>query len=340
MIIIDGSQGEGGGQVLRSSLSLSLVTGKPFRIQNIRARRKNPGLMRQHLMSVRAAAEVGKAELRGASLGSAIVTFEPQGVTAGDFAWSIGTAGSTTLVLQTVLPALLTAPGPSSIVLEGGTHNPMAPPFDFLERTFIPVLNRMGPRVAATLHRPGFYPAGGGRCEFRVEPVAALDPIELLERGPVRRVSARATVANLPKHIAERELHVLQRELDLEDGSLTVHEIPDARGPGNFVTVEIESADITEIVTGFGQRGVRAEQVARAVAGEARRYLDAGVPVGEHLADQLLLPMSLAGGGSFRTLPLSPHALTNIDVIRSFLDVVISVEADGDRACRVTVSSE
>ncbi len=167
ILVIDGSQGEGGGQVLRTSLALSMVTGEGFRIERIRAGRPKSGLLRQHLAAVRAAAEICQANVRGAELGSTQVTFEPRAILAGDYQFSIGTAGSTTLVLQTILPALLTANRKSQISLEGGTHNPAAPPFEFLEHAFLPLINRMGPRVSSILDRHGFFPAGAGDCGSR-----------------------------------------------------------------------------------------------------------------------------------------------------------------------------
>jgi len=321
MLVIDGSLGEGGGQILRTSLALSLVTGTPFRIENIRARRKKPGLMRQHLTAVTAAAGIGHAEVTKAKIGSLELTFVPGKVVPGEYRFSVGTAGSTMLVLQTVLPALLTASASSSLTLEGGTHNPFAPPFDFVQRTFLPILNRMGPTVSATLERPGFYPAGGGRCRVVVGPAPKLHRLDLLERGPVRRQLAKAVVAGLPRHIAEREARTIARLFRWPDESLCVEELPGEYGPGNVVTIEIESEHITEVFTGFGEKGVRAEEVARGVAEQARRYLEANVPVGEHLADQLLIPLALAGGGSFRTLSLSQHARTNIEVVKMFLQV-------------------
>lgn len=334
MITIDGSQGEGGGQVLRSALALSLVTGRGFLIRSIRARRKQPGLLPQHLAAVRAAAEVGHAEVTGASLGSSELRFEPGVVRAGECRFAVGTAGSATLVLQAVLPPLLCAEGPSTLWLEGGTHNPWAPPFDFLAKAFLPLIRRMGPTVAATLVRPGFFPAGGGELQVGIMPAARLSPVELLERGAVQRVTATACVAQLPRHIAERELQVIGRELRMEAGALVVEEIRNSRGPGNTVMIKVVCEHVTEVFTGFGQRGVRAEAVAEGVLQETQRYLAAGVPVGEHLADQLLLPLALTGGGTFRTLPLTGHAETNMDVIRTFLDVRFSVERDA-AGCQV-----
>jgi RNA 3'-terminal phosphate cyclase (ATP) len=321
MITIDGSYGEGGGQILRSALALSLVTGKPFRIEKIRAGRKKPGLMRQHLTAVNAAAEVGAARVSGNCIGSQAFAFAPQTIRCGRFHWSIGTAGSCTLVLQTILPALMITDGPSQIILEGGTHNPFAPPFDFLARVFLPLLARMGPRVLAELERPGFFPAGGGRMRITIDPGKSLNRLELKNRGPVRRQSARAIIANLNPGIARRELKVVAKMLGFASVDLETICIDNAPGPGNVLFIDIESETLTEAFTGFGQRGVSAETVAARAAGQARDYLAAAVPVGRYLADQLLVPMAIAGGGAFVTLPPSRHTLTNIDILRHFMDL-------------------
>src|SRR5215510_1529252 len=183
MIEIDGASGEGGGQILRSSLSLAICTGQPFRIANIRANREKPGLMRQHLTAVKAAAEVCAGEVDGAELGSRALTFRPGKLAAGDYSFAIGTAGSCTLVLQTVLPPLLLATETSSIRITGGTHNKGSPPVDFLARAFLPLINRMGPKVNLELVRHGFYPRGGGEIRVDIVPSTKLEPITLLERG-------------------------------------------------------------------------------------------------------------------------------------------------------------
>jgi RNA 3'-terminal phosphate cyclase (ATP) len=339
MLTIDGSFGEGGGQILRSSLALSMVTGRPFRIEKIRAARKKPGLMRQHLTAVEAAAVLSGAEVEGAAIGSMALSFRPQGVRPGEYAFAVGTAGSTTLVFQTLLPALLRAPAPSRLSFEGGTHNPQAPPFDFLARSFLPLVNRMGARVTATLERPGFFPAGGGLFRAGIEPAATLAALSLLERGEIRRRQATAMVARLPRHIAEREVRVVGRELGWEAACLRVEEVTASRGPGNVVMIEIESRQVTEVFTSFGELGVRAEAVAARAAKEAKRYLEAGVPVGEYLADQLLLPLAVAGAGSFITMPLSRHATTQIDLIGKFLDARVSVEELPGGDCLVRVGA-
>jgi len=325
MIIIDGSFGEGGGQILRTSLALSLVTGKPFRIENIRANRKKPGLINQHLTAVNAAAKISLAEVQGNTIGSKELSFSPKTVKPGRYHFAVGTAGSSTLVLQTILPALLTAESKSDLVLEGGTHNPLAPSFDFLAMAFLPVINRMGPKVAATLERPGFYPAGGGRFSISIEPADALSRVDLLTRGKIKQRMAKALVARLPKHIGDREIKVIRDKLSWDRHCLHVEEVQDSHGPGNVLTVTIEWEHITEVFSGFGERGVPAEKVARRTVREIREYLDTEVPVGRHLADQLIIPMALAGGGKFRTLPPTQHTMTNIEVVRQFLDVDIPV---------------
>lgn len=331
MLTIDGSQGEGGGQILRTALALSLVTGIPFTIEKIRAGRRKPGLLRQHLTAVNAAVAVGDADVDGATLGSQTLVFRPRTVKSGEYRFAIGTAGSTGLVIQTVLPALLTASGPSVLTLEGGTHNPAAPPFDFLARAFLPLVQRMGPRVDAVLGCPGFYPAGGGRCVVRITPTARLEPLTLLERGAIKQRRARALVAHLPRQIADRELAVVRNRLGWSEDELEVVVVDgDTPGPGNVLLIDVESEHLTEIFCGFGEVGIRAEAVAEHAAKEARRYLAAGVPVGVHLADQLLVPLALAGAGSFRTIGLSSHSRTNLDVVRLFSTTRISARGDRD----------
>ncbi len=337
MIVIDGSFGEGGGQILRSSLALSLVTGKPFRLERIRAGRKSPGLLRQHLTSVLAAAEVGGAHVEGAELRSQQLTFIPGALRGGKFSFAIGTAGSTTLVLQTILVPLLVAPEPSVIELEGGTHNVAAPSYDFLKRSFLPLIARMGARVEVELVRPGFYPAGGGRIVVSIEPARQLARLELLERGAVVARHARAVVANLPYDIARREIAVVAELLGWPEESLQAHTVTKSIGPGNVLTIELACENVSEVATGFGERGVRAEDVARHAVEELQRYERSNAAVGCHLADQLLLPMAVGSGGAFTTLEPSSHTTTNAEVIRRFLDVNVTFEQHA-AAWRVAVT--
>jgi RNA 3'-terminal phosphate cyclase (ATP) len=341
LIDIDGSHGEGGGQILRTSLSLSLITGQPLRIERIRAGRKNPGMMRQHLTCVLAAAEVGGAEVEGASTGSQALTFQPRrthgAVKGGNYRFAIGTAGSTTLVLQTILVPLLFAKERSEITLEGGTHNSAAPSFDFLTRSFLPLLAGMGAKIDARLVKPGFYPAGGGKIVVTIEP-APLGVLQLLERGTISTRVARAEVANLPFDIAKREIAVIKERTKWPDENLFARTITGSAGPGNVVTIVVSAKHVTEVVSGFGARGVRAEDVAAGAVEEVERYLASTAAVGEHLADQLLLPMAVGGGGVFTTLAPTLHTRTNAEVIQKFGVADVRIEEDGDRF-RVTVAS-
>lgn len=297
--------------------------------------------MRQHLTAVQAALQVSSAHVQGNELGSTHLVFRPGAVQAGEYTFRIGTAGSTTLVLQTILPALMGAGGESSVMLEGGTHNPLAPPYDFLAHAYLPLIARLGPHVAVTLHRPGFFPAGLGRISAVIRPALQLGRIELLERGALIGRKVRALVARLPRHIAERECRTIAQATQWDDSCFEIEEIADSPGPGNAVSIELQFEHVTEVFTGFGERGVPAEAVAGRTLERAQHYLDAGVPVGEHLADQLLLPLGIGahqgtGGGAYRTLPLSSHSLTHIQVLKKFLDVAIHVEAEPS-ACLVRV---
>ena len=289
-----------------------------------RAGRAKPGLQRQHLRAVTAAAEVGRARVEGAGLGAREFTFVPGEVSPGQYRFPIGTAGSTTLVMQTVLPPLMLASGPSLLTFEGGTHNPHAPPFEFIEKTFLPLVNRTGPTVTVELERYGFYPPGGGRFSVYVEPAAEPRRLDLVERGIVLAERARALCVNLRPDIGERELKVVSEQMGLPLDQLQLETSDNAISPGNVFTVEIESENLTEVFTGIGQRGVRAEEVASRAVEEAKRYLEIGVPVGAHLADQLLIPLALGRGGTYTTGPLSAHTTTNIEVVKRFLPVEIT----------------
>ena len=340
MITIDGSEGEGGGQILRTSLALSLVTGQPIRMEKIRAGRKKPGLLNQHLTAVNAAKTISGADVSGAELGSQTLGFQPRTVTPGDYRFAVGTAGSATLVLQTILPPLLQATGPSSLTLEGGTHNPSAPPFDFLQSCFAPVVERMGPRISLELRRPGFFPAGGGSFLARIEPVQHLWPIEILLRGKIQRRRARAMISKLSPQIAERELSVARRILEWETSECVVESVTTSPGLGNVFLLELEAEHAMAAFTGFGERGLTAEDVARRTVVTAKSWLAADVPVDEHLADQLLLPMALAGAGTFRTVKPSLHSITNANVIQRFLPVAIQFDQESDLVWRVTLASK
>ena len=333
MLTIDGRHGEGGGQILRSSLALSLITSTPFTIHHIRGGRKKPGLLRQHLTCVRAAQAVGDALVEGASLRSDRLVFQPRGLTAGTHHFAVGSAGSTSLVLQSILPALLCASGDSTVRVEGGTHAMSAPPFHFLAESFLPVLQHMGATVQAEMVRPGFFPAGGGEVSLQVSGGRGA-PVRLLDRGPIERVEVHAWAVGLPKRIAVVEAERVRSRLDLERRDVHATGLRGARGPGNVVWLTAHTTSggrpHAAVFTGFGRKGVPAEDVADGVVDDFIAWRDGGAPVCEHLADQLLLPLALAGGGAFRTGPLSLHTRTNIDTMRRFLPgVSVQVTEDG-----------
>lgn len=334
MIEIDGSRGEGGGQVLRTALSLSCITGKPFRIINIRTRRAKPGLMRQHLVSVQAAARIAGAGVNGDALGSTELVFSPGKVTSGRYDFAIGTAGSTSLVLQTLIPPLLFAAGRSSLTLNGGTHVPFSPSWHYLAEVFAPVLSRLGGSIELTLDSCGFYPKGGGRVHCRVKPALRLAPLHAEQRGKLLRVTGCSAVGNLPASIAERQSRaaveqlgaVLGAEVSLEVGISEVSAI----GQGTFLFLKGEYEYAVAGFTALGARGKPAEIVGREAADEFLRHHETGMPIDPHLADQLVPYLALADEVSvFAVSRISEHLETNLWITGCFLD--IATEVNGTR---------
>lgn len=329
MIELDGALGEGGGQILRTSLTLAAITSQPFRIRRIRANRSKPGLMRQHLVAVQAAGQICGAQVTGAAVGSQDLEFIPGRLQGGDYRFAIGTAGSCTLVLQTVLPALLMADTPSTLRLAGGTHNPMAPPVQFLQRAWCPRVAEMGARIDVRLDRFGFYPAGGGEVTATVEPCRQLTPRSWLERGERRDCYAESFSAGIPGKVAERELECVGKAMNWSGEQLRVRGLPGDQGPGNALMLTFEYEHVTEVFTAFGEKSVSAENVARQAVNRARQYLASGAAVAEYLGDQLMLPLALAGGGGFTVDEVSMHARTNAQVIEMFLPVQFRFGARG-----------
>ncbi len=376
MIHLNGATGEGGGQILRTALALSICTGQPFRIEQIRAKHSKPGLMRQHLMCVNAAQQISNAEVSGAAIGSQTLEFAPSQVTSGNYRFAIDGAGSTTLVLQTVLPPLLMADSPSEITLVGGTHNPMAPPFQFIERAFGRMVNACTAAPLSTggrgaggegdadlrrqaslsdsrspspqpspsggegafglaLNRHGFYPAGGGEIVATITP-QPLMPLHLHERGELRAAYAEVVVAGVSSSVAERELATLGKLMNWSGEQLRRVAARQNEGPGNALIATLEFENVTEVFMQLGEQGVSSETVAKKLAREIRNYQTRSLPVGPHLADQLLLLLALAGGGSFSATEISEHTRTNALVVEQFLPVQIAIEMDG-RGGRVQV---
>lgn len=338
MIELDGSYGEGGGQILRSALSLSMCTGAPFKIENIRAKRNKPGLLPQHLIAVQGAKLISNAHVEGAEPGSTKLNFFPEKVMAGHYRFVIGTAGSCTLVLQTLLPALLTAEEESVIELEGGTHNTAAPSYHFLQRAFAPILQKMGVGLNLQLARYGFYPAGGGRMLARITPAKSLKPLVLTRKGERLNAMAESVIAGLPAHVAQRELSTLRESLNWSDDLFSVVQLTPDQGPGNVLQVTLQHEQVSEVFTCIGEKTVSAEWVAKQLVQEVKDYLISDGAVGAHLADQLLLPMALAGAGEFTTGVITEHTRTNAYIIQKFLPVDIEIRELGTRLYQVKLS--
>ena len=337
MITIDGSKGEGGGQVLRYSAALSLLTGEPFTIQNIRGGRAKPGLMRQHVTALEAACAIGGAECSGLTVGASELIFRPGSVTPGEYHFAVGTAGSTGLVLQAVLVPLMLADAASRLVIEGGTHAMAAPPFEFLQKTLLPVLERMGPQISITLERHGFYPRGGGRIVVDIDP-APLRPIECVTRGEFKAGKVEALVAGIPFDIADRELKAARKVLaEWPDEAFAPVQLPAENGPGNALLMEAEFDHVTEVMSGFGKLGVPAERLAQTAAKRMAGYLASPAFAGPYLQDQLLLPFAMAGRGAFTTVKLSEHTRTAAKLIERFTarGFRVSETADGAHLAEV-----
>jgi RNA 3'-terminal phosphate cyclase (ATP) len=338
MITIDGSEGEGGGQVLRYAAALSLLTGEPFTIANIRGGRAKPGLMRQHVTALEAAAAIGGAECSGLAVGSTELRFRPGSVMPGEYHFAIGTAGSTALVVQTVLVPLMLADAPSRLVIEGGTHASSAPPFEFLAHTLLPVLNRMGPRLSVTLERHGFFPRGGGRIVLDIAP-APLAPIACIERGAFIGGQVQALITGIPSDIADRELLAARKVLsDWPEDAFAPVQLPADRGPGNALLITAECEHVTEVMSAFGQIGVPAERLARTAAKRMAGYLASGAFAGPFLQDQLLLPFALAGSGAVSTVKLSEHTRTAASLITRFTGRTFRFSAHKEGANIIEVS--
>lgn len=335
---IDGAQGEGGGQILRTCLSLSMFLHKPFEIANIRANRDRPGLQPQHIVAVEAAAKICHARIVGADRDSQRLVFIPGELVPGTYHFDIGTAGSTALVLQTLLPALILTETPSTIYLKGGTHNPFAPPYEYISQSFIPLLIKMGANIRSRIARIGFAPGGGGEVSVEIIPVKKLMPLNLFERGKILQQNAHVLQSHLPDHIAFRELKICREILQYQPHQLLFTPCHEASGPGNVVMVTIQSEFVTSVFTAFGQRGKPAEGVARQVAEEVIQYLNTGVPVDTHLADQILIFIALAGGGSFLTQQPSLHSLTNMNVIKDFMNLNFCTEEISNGVWKISLA--
>jgi RNA 3'-terminal phosphate cyclase (ATP) len=339
VIDLDGSFGEGGGQILRTSLALALLTGKPFHLRNVRARRHKPGLQPQHLMSVRAAAAVGGADTRGASIGSTDLEFHPGAVKPGLYRFDIGTAGATSLVLHTLYLPLLLADRASDLTLSGGTHVDKSPCYHFLETTWRRYLGLLGLHVGLKIERPGFYPRGGGVVEARLEPGPRLRGLTLERRGPVT-VTGFSAVAGLPEHVARRQARRAAFRLQQRYGwDVDIPQVGWPGGPGSVLALVVQTSPVPALFFGLGARGKPAERVADEAFDQAAAYLDAApAAVDCHSADQLVLPLALAEGPSEYTVSeVTLHLTTNVAVIRRFVDRDIVCEGEEGKPGRVLI---
>ncbi len=325
MIEIDASQGEGGGQILRTALALSIITQTPIRLTQIRAGRSKPGLMRQHLTCVRAAQAISNAVVEGDTLGSTSLRFKPSAVCAGDYAFAIGTAGSCALVLQTILWPLLFADAASNITIEGGTHVPMSPSYEFLEFCFFPTLAKMGVKSDLSLQKHGFYPGGGGKLQACIHPWKNKLALDLQERGERISQHGLCLIANLDLSIADKQLGEVKRHLNWKQEDLIHQGLRNSHGVGNALLLSVQSTRHTEVVTAYGDKAKSSEYVAQSACDEMKHYLGSDAAVGEHIADQLLIALAL-GGGRFTTNIISQHFKTNSAIIEQFLPVKFKLE--------------
>ncbi|HIQ01156.1 MAG TPA: RNA 3'-phosphate cyclase [Anaerolineales bacterium] len=357
-VVVDGSAGEGGGQVLRTALTLSILTGRAVEVREIRAGRPKPGLRPQHLAAVMAAAAICGAEVEGAELGSRRLRFVPRGpARPGVYAFDVaeiagrGSAGAVGLVLQTVLLPLALSNGPSRLTLRGGTHVPWAPSVDYLQAVFLPAAARMGVRAEVELVAWGFYPVGGGEVQVRIEGRSGdpLEPLRLVERGEVRRVWGRGVASNLPAHIAQRMANRAHNLLmaawagaeyrssvapSIQIEALRVR----GAGPGAAVFLFAEYEHVVAGFSSYGRKGLPSEQVAAAACDDLLTHHRAGAPADPHLADQLVLPMAVASGTSqVATSAITDHLLTNLAVVRAFLSVQAQVEGEQGRPGIITI---
>jgi len=333
IVKIDGSYGEGGGQILRTALTLSALTGRPLEVFNVRIGRKEPGLKPQHLISARSLAEVTRGRLQHDELNSSILRFFPGRIKHGTYSFDVSSvkasAGATGLIFQTLAPALSFANESSDIVIIGGTHVPWSPPADYLQEIFIPAIANMGVDIHIAIPKFGFYPIGGGEIDIAVKPCARpLKSVRIVERGKSKKLTIISAVANLPLSIAERQRdRALKRISNFKmQIQSEIKEVPSS-GKGTFLFIMAEFENVKAGFIGLGAIGKRAEKVADEAVDALLQYLNGNGALDPHLADQIVLYAALAQGQSmFTTTRITNHLLSNIWVIEQFLPVKFEIK--------------
>jgi len=344
LIEIDGSYGEGGGQILRTALALSAILKKPFTIHHIRSKRKNPGLQAQHLEAVEALARITAAHTEGVKFGSQKITFIPEKILPGEYQFEVRTAGSVILLLQAIFPPLCFAQERSKLTLAGGTHVPWSPPFHYLSEVLLPTLKSIGASAKAAIERWGFYPKGGGKIQLKIEPVHELKPVSLVNRGSLKKVRGLSAISGLPRHVAERQrdqaLKRIREELNTDAVINVFYDAP-SKGPGSFLFLIAEYERGHAGFSSLGQKGKPAEKVADEAVDSLKDYVESDGCIDPHLADQLVPFLAVAkGNSSFTTTRITEHLLTNLWVVQQFLDLKIPIPGEKGKSGRIEFFSE
>ncbi len=335
MIEIDGSYGEGGGQILRTSISLSAITMKPVRITNIRAGRRKPGLRRQHMAGIELTAQLVDASVKGLEVGSTEIEFIPRTRQSGEFSYDVGTAGSISLILQAVLPPAVLSPEPVSFNFRGGTDVAWSPPIDYMRNLFVHVLYQMGPRVEIVQHRRGHYPRGGGNVSCEIIPVKTIQPLDLVHFGDLQHVNGISHCVRLPSHVAERQAlsaESLLAEHEIETEHIVRESYPKDKdphlGPGSGIVIWAESRDGIRLgADRLGERGKRAEIVGAESAQHLLSELSTEMAIDSHLSDMLVPYLAIATGQSrIGVTKLTSHLETNIWVVERILGLKMMLE--------------
>lgn len=343
MIKIDGSYGEGGGQILRSTLTLSAILGKPVEIFNIRAGRKKPGLQPQHLTGVRAVAEICNGKLEGDNLLSQRIVFYPGKIQSGSYEFDVmkvkSSAGSTGMIFQQIAPVLAFGDKESNVVLKGGTHTEWAPPIDYLQEIFLPTAAKMGFHANLDVERWGWYPIGQGIVKANIKPIKGkLNAIELNDRGKLKRIHGASLVSRLPLSIAEREREQALNRLrpQVPEPQIETKSVS-SLGTGNYFCLVAEFENAIAGFNSLGKIGKKAEKVANEAADQFIKYYKSKACIEKHLADQLILYMALAEGKSSYTSEISTHILTNSWAVEQFLPVKFEIKGELGQIGKVSV---